>query len=872
MPCRPGPLTGGVLKQAMRVVLGVAMLTGGALAKESSDAGVASESVGPARPSPQQRRGGGAERGVYRARVTPRWLTNKATFWYRNDLRGGGREFILVDAERGTRHRAFDHEAVARQVGAQDGAQLSAERLHFSDDGQSVVLVSATNAWRLDLKTGKLDTNQVAALKSTGLPPEAQPRPSLRNGPETRITFDNQRDEAAEIFWIDKQGGRRSYGKVAAQSRKEQHTYGGHVWLVADGRGETIAVFEAADEPDVAVIGGERPSAPPRKEAGDNEEERQDRRSPRSPDGKWTAFIKEHNVFMRPTDGGEEVQLSRDGKEGQPYGMIQWSPDSRSIVAWLIQPGDRKEVYLVESSPTGGGRAKLKTHPYALPGDAFSKYEVSIFDIAGRKQTKPSLDRFEHEWERPQPHWAKDQRHFGYSQEDRGHQRFRIIQVDCQTGAARNIVDEKTDTFIWTTHTEMLGLSLVNWLTNTDEMIYVSERDGWRHLYLVDANAGGIKNQITRGEWVVRGINRIDEEKRQIWFHASGMNADQDPYFLHFYRVNFDGSGLVALTAGNGNHSVQYSPDGKYLIDTYSRVDAPPVNELRRVSDGKLICGLEEADISELKESGWAAPEVFVAKARDGKTDIWGIISRPGDFDPKKKYPVIETIYAGPQGAYVPKSFSNRRMFSALTDLGFVVVQIDGMGTAFRSKAFHDVCWKNLKDAGFPDRILWHKAVAAKYPWYDISRVGVYGTSAGGQNAAGAVLFHPEFYQAAVANCGCHDNRMDKASWNEQWMGYPVGPQYAECSNIEHAARLRGNLFLIVGELDTNVPPESTMRFVDALIKARKDFELLAVPGEDHGIRGAAGDYANRRQQDFFVRHLRGESPPDRNSADASRD
>jgi dipeptidyl aminopeptidase/acylaminoacyl peptidase len=233
-------------------------------------------------------------------------------------------------------------------------------------------------------------------------------------------------------------------------------------------------------------------------------------------------------------------------------------------------------------------------------------------------------------------------------------------------------------------------------------------------------------------------------------------------------------------------------------------VDLAPVNELRRVSDGELVCQLEEADVPGLETN--ATSEVFVAKGRDGQTDIWGIIVRPRDVDPAKKYPVIEDIYAGPQSSYVPKTFSAARRYASLTDLGFVVVKIDGMGTANRSKAFHDVCWHNLKDAGFPDRILWMKKAAEKYPYMDLSRVGVYGTSAGGQNAAGAVLFHPEFYKAAVANCGCHDNRMDKASWNEQWMGYPVGPQYAECSNIDNAHRLRGHLFLIVGELDNNVP------------------------------------------------------------------
>ncbi len=358
--------------------------------------------------------------------------------------------------------------------------------------------------------------------------------------------------------------------------------------------------------------------------------------------------------------------------------------------------------------------------------------------------------------------------------------------------------------------------------------------------------------------------DRIDEEKRQIWFRGSGKNADQDPYLVHHYRVNFDGTGLVALTEGDGNHRVQFSPDRKYLVDSYDRVDRAPSHELRRASDGTLVCKLEDADISELKSSGWEPPEVFVAKGRDGKTDVWGIVCRPKNLDPKKKYPVIEYIYAGPQGSFVPKTFGASRRFASLTDLGFVVVQIDGMGTANRSKAFHDVCWKDLKDAGFPDRILWHKAVANKYSWYDTGRVGIYGTSAGGQNSTGAVLFHGDFYKAAVSACGCHDNRMDKASWNEQWMGYPVGPHYAASSNVDNAHRLTGKLLLIVGEQDTNVPPESTLRVVDALIKARKDFDLLVMPGFGHSNGGA---YGNRRLEDFFVRHLHGVEPPDRNAA-----
>jgi dipeptidyl aminopeptidase/acylaminoacyl peptidase len=588
-------------------------------------------------------------------------------------------------------------------------------------------------------------------------------------------------------------------------------------------------------------------------------------RSDRSPDVKWTAVVKDHNLFIRPQDGGDEIQLTTDGEDNNRYAMPTWSPDSKTLAAFRVEPAKEGLVYLIESSPKAGGRATMTSRPYALPGDKFPSYELNVFDIATKKQSKPEVDRID--FGMPVVRWRKDGQHFTIEKIDRGHQRFRLIEVDARNGQARNLIDEKSPTFIWTVHTENVGLDIVNYLDESEEIIYASERDGWRHLYLIDANTGAIKNQITKGNWLVRGIDRIDEDARQIWFRASGMYPDQDPYFVHYYRIDFDGTNLTALTEGNATHTVRYSPDRKFFIDTYSRVDSAPVHELRRAADGKLICELEKADISELQSTGWEPPEVFVAKGRDGQTDIWGIICRPRNFSPTKKYPVIEQIYAGPQGSFVPKSFSAFRRFGSLTDLGFIVVQMDGMGTANRSKAFHDVCWHNLKDAGLPDRILWHKAAAAKYTYYDISRVGIYGGSAGGQNAAGAVLFHPDFYKVAVAGCGCHDNRMDKASWNEQWMGYPVGPQYAANSNIDNASRLRGKLMLIVGELDNNVPPESTLRFADALIKAGKDFDLVVVPGAGHGMGGA---YGNRRMHDFFVRHLQNVDPPDRNAPAAN--
>jgi dipeptidyl aminopeptidase/acylaminoacyl peptidase len=394
----------------------------------------------------------------------------------------------------------------------------------------------------------------------------------------------------------------------------------------------------------------------------------------------------------------------------------------------------------------------------------------------------------------------------------------------------------------------------------------MSERDGWNHLYLYDGTTGKVKNQITKGPWVVRSVERVDTTHRQITFLAGGMNPKQDPYFTQHYRINFDGSGLTALTDADGTHAVTWSGDSVYYLDTWTRVDLAPVLAIRRASDQKTLMEVERGDISALTAAGWRPPEALVAKGRDGTTDIWGVIFRPTNFDPNKKYPVIENIYAGPQGSFVPKTFSVNSGMRNLAELGFIVVQIDGMGTSNRSKAFQDVAWQNLGDAGFPDRILWHKAVATKYPWYDISRVGVYGTSAGGQNSLGAMLFHPEFYKVAVSAAGCHDNRMDKIWWNEQWMGWPLGPQYAASSNVDNAAKLQGDLLLIVGELDTNVDPSSTMQVANALIKANKAFDLLVIPGADHTD---GGPYGQRKRDDFFVHHLLGVEPPARNAAGA---
>ncbi len=663
--------------------------------------------------SPQQRqRRSDSRAGVHKARITPHWSADNRRFWYRNDLVDGKSEYVLVDAANGVRQKAFDHDRLAKALVGAGTSDVQAQRLALTDlefdtTQNTLSFRAAGSDWLCQLQTyelTRLETRQRSRDEGRpALPVEDAPRASTRTGPETELVFVNQSAGEVELFWLDSSGQRRSYGKLAAGEERRQHTYAGHVWLVADRDGKTLALFQADEQPDEAIINGQ---PPPRA---------RNRRSPRirrdtSPDGNWRAFVRDNNVFVQAVTGQAEIQLSKDGEQGNSYEQLQWAPDSQTLIAWRVEPGEEKEVYLIESSPRGGGRAKLHTRPYMLPGDKYPIYELNLFDADERKQIKPEVERID--FGRPRLRFTPDGGRFTYEKTDRGHQRFRVIEIDSHSGESRNIIDETTDTFIWTAHTEGLGVRMVTWLDETDALIYVSERDGWRHLYLVDAEAGQIRNQITKGDYVVRGVDRIDEQKRQIWFRASGKFADQDPYLVHYFRVNFDGSELVALTQGNGNHSVQFSPDRQYLIDTYSRVDLPPIHELRRTSDGQLMCELERADISTLQEGGWLPPEVFSAKGRDGATDIWGIICRPRDFDPQRKYPVIEDIYAGPQGSYVPKTFSPARRYAALTDLGFVVVKIDGMGTANRSKAFHDVCWKNLKDAGFPDRILWHKAVA----------------------------------------------------------------------------------------------------------------------------------------------------------------
>ncbi len=799
---------------------------------------------------------------IYRGHVEPHWL-GENVFWYRNDLPAGNREFVLVDASNATRLPAFDHARAAAALGpfrGQDGAapQLPVELLEFSPSRDSVVLHGRSRSWRLNLASYEVSVDRGAAAI---IPPGSEPNTAL----EWPILFINRSGGKLDVHRFAATGGERPVRELLDTARWETKSAAGDVWLVTAPSGRTRTVLRGMLAPLTVAIGSEDVSLSP-----DLPSAAPPPTSVRSPNGKWEAVVREHNLWLRATSGSETFALSFDGSPGNTFRHdtsrsrlvrmqydlpesphsrpdVVWSPDSTHLVALQTRQVPERRVQLIESSPRDQLQPRPQSYPYLKPGDEIPTPRPRLFEVGTQREIAINASLFLNPWDLTQLRWQSDSSSFTFLYNQRGHQVLRLVAVDAATGAARAMVEERSDTFIHYSG----AASFHEQIARTGEVVWTSERSGWNHLYLFDASSGQLKHALTRGDWTVRSVDRVDPAARVVWFFGGGIVPGQDPYHAHLCRVNFDGSELAVLTSGDGTHSVRWSPMRSHFIDTWTRVDLPPVAELRRARDGALVCALETADASEVLARHGQWPERFVAKGRDGATDIHGIIHRPRSFDPTKSYPVIERIYAGPHGFHVPKD-TGPRTYDPLVERGFIVVQIDGMGTAGRSKKFHDVCWKNLADAGFPDRIAWIRAAAAKFPGFDLTRVGIYGTSAGAQSALGALLWHGDFYHAAASDCGCHDNRMDKIWWNEQWLGWPVGPHYAASSNVTHAHLLRGKLFLAVGELDRNVDPSSTYQVADALVRADKSFEYLVMPGAGHGVFRTS--YGRKRLEDFFVK------------------
>jgi dipeptidyl-peptidase-4 len=608
-----------------------------------------------------------------------------------------------------------------------------------------------------------------------------------------------------------------------------------------------------------------------------------------SPDGRWVAFCKNHNLYVRSTVTGEEFPLTTDGVELYDYGsrsqsdntwvsdkiagkltppVAVWSPDSTRIVSHRLDQRNVGEMYLVQSVPPSGFRPLLHTYRYPLAGDAnLNKEQLVLFDVVKKSELVPAMEplvartstSIGSQWVQ----WSEDGSHVYFLSRSRGGKSWSLGSIDAQTGTVRKLLEETGTTYVEPCP-DIYGLPNVHPLVQSPEFIIYSERDGWGHLYLYDASTGTLKNQITKGTWQVRDLLHVDEAARKVYFVAAGREPGGTPYYRRLYRINLDGSGLELLSPELADHDIVAAPGGNYFLDTYSRVDLAPKTVVRS-TDGQVVLALEEAEIEPLKAFGWKAPESFTAKAADGVTDLYGVIYRPSHFDPSRKYAVLEFIYPGPQVIATPQTFwpvTANPGTAAMAELGFIVIVVDGRGTPFRSKAFHDFSYGKLGQAGnLEDHMAVLRQLAARYAYLDLDRVGIYGHSAGGFASTHALLTYPDFYKVAVSSSGDHDNRVYRAGWGETYQGLAIDHGYVEQSNVEIAANLKGKLLLIHGEVDDNVSPANTMRLVNALVRANKDFDLLILPNRNHS--SVFNDpYVVRRRWDYFVQHLLGIEPP----------
>lgn len=740
---------------------------------------------------------------VDNANIEHHWLEPEDEFWYRRTNAAGEREFVLVDAKTGRRRPAFDQKIVAGGLSEATKRKVDAGALPFG----TFRYVNDRSAIRFEL-SGKSWTCQLTITQCAA--------------------------EAPSV----------AYGEVM------------------------------------------------------------------SPDGKWVAFVRDHNLWIRPVAGGAEFPLTRDGVEGHGYatmagyGMIfmkavrmglplptqaAWSPDSRRLLSYRLDERKTKTLSLLQSVPEDGSmRPKLYTFHYPMPGDAdLPMGEPFVFDVVERRQIKlaipPFIALFAPPMQKRDAWWGPDSNNVYFVNTDRYRKVATLFKVDAATGSAQELLKETSTTNLHLTP-EYFERSLLATLRNGD-VIWYSTRDGWGHLYRYNA-AGKLLNQITRGEWTVRSIARIDEKAGRLYFMGSGREKQRDPYERSLYSVRFDGSDMRLLTPEPADHELphgltilrhdaqsmdvergRFSPSGRYFVDSYSRPNTPPVFVLRTAA-GRLVKKLEEADVSKLVAGGYTPVEPFQAIAADGKTPIYGNVFRPSTFDPNKRYPVIDAVYPGPQQIRAGKNFGEAVFgtfdsFEAqsLAELGFIVVTIDGRGTLLRSKAFLDYSYGRLQRAGdLDDHIAGIRQLAERYPYMDLDRVGIDGLSGGGFAAARALLAYPDFYKVGVSAAGNHDQRGYISGWADANIGPAAEEAYLAASNLPLAGNLKGKLLLIHGDMDENVSPTLTLKLVDALVKANKDFDLLILPNEGHGA--SLSPYAVRRKWDYFVRNLLGVEPP----------
>ncbi|HXC94224.1 MAG TPA: DPP IV N-terminal domain-containing protein [Edaphobacter sp.] len=604
-----------------------------------------------------------------------------------------------------------------------------------------------------------------------------------------------------------------------------------------------------------------------------------------SPDKKKAAFIRDWNLWIRDTTSGKETQLTTDGVKDFGYAtdnagwtmsdnpILVWSPDSKRIATFQQDQRKTGEMYLV---PVTNGHPVLRAWKYPLVGDKdVTMIERVIIDVDSKQVVRLKMPPDQHRstlcddvscrggsgWDDVQ--WSDDSKHLAFVSTSRDHKTEALRIADATSGQIRDVMGETTAKFYES------GNNKVNWkyLPKTNEIIWFSEKDDWGQLYLFDLTTGKLKTQITHGEGNVTQVLHVNEKTRTIYFLGVGKEAGSDPYFQHCYSVKFDGSEMKLLTPENADHEITPSPDGKYFVDVYSTVTQPETAVVRD-SSGRVVVDVAKQDITKLVESGWVAPVPITVKGRDEKTDLYGFMFKPTNFDASKKYPIVNHVYPGPQtGSCGARGFAAAHGdMQSLAELGFIVVCIDGMGTPWRSKTFHEAYYGNLGDNTIPDQISGMKDLAAKYPWIDLDKVGIYGHSGGG-NATGAAMFHyPDFFKVGIAESGNHDQRDYEDDWAEKWSGLLVKnadgtSNYDSQANQNFVKNLKGKLLLAHGSMDNNVPLNNTLLVVEALIKANKDFDLLIIPNVAHGY-GEASQYMTRRRWDYFVKNLADNVPP----------
>lgn len=602
-----------------------------------------------------------------------------------------------------------------------------------------------------------------------------------------------------------------------------------------------------------------------------------------SPDGKKAAYIKDWNLWVKDMDTKQETQLTTDGVKDFGYAtdnagwthsdrpILLWSPDSKKIATFQQDQRNVSTMYLVS---TNVGAPRLEEWKYPLPQDtAIVKIHRVIIDVDNRKVIRLKIPADDHRGTLSDDiassggyddnEWNADGTKLFFVGTSRDHKVEKVRIADAATGDVKEVFTET----VATQYESGQGSINNHFLDKTNEIIWYSERDDWGHLYLYDATTGKVKNQITKGNFVVTQLMKIDEANRTLYFMANGREAGRDPYFAHFYSVKFDGSNLKLLTPEDGNHNISLSPDGKYFTDSYSQPNVPPVAVLRDMT-GKLITELEKADISKLVATGWKAPEPIKVKSNDGKWDLYGLMFKPRNFDASKKYPIINYVYPGPQGGGVgSRNFiAARGDHQALADLGFVVIIIDGSCNPDRSKSFHDACYGNMGANTLDDQVAGIKQLAAARPYLDIDKVGIWGHSGGGFATADAMFTFPDFYKVGISESGNHDNRNYEDDWGERYIGLEKKDadgtsNYAKQANQINAGNLKGKLLLAHGGMDDNVPPYNTYLVVEALQKANKDFDLVVFPNARHGY-GADANYMTRRRWDYFGKNLMGAEVP----------